>query len=394
MRLYKTSNTRWLPWLLMTALILLSACQPAESGTSGTRINEDSTASGAVFSPAAGEFKLPDPAVGLDQLNAYTALLTVKFEGQRDGSPLSWTRTYRMKVQAESRPARQVEVLVQSGSAAAETRLLAAEGGGQQAVVEANAACQTAGLDEVLPLSARWEPARFLPAVAGAETDGEEELNGIPSRRYIFDERALGLSGLTNSDGAFWLAEESGTLLRYTLAQQAGVDYFGEGVSGTVTWEYELSLENSTPVWPEGCDLTSTGLDLPLPSDAADIDSSAGMLSFLTQTAPEDITAFYEPVLAAAGWLPGAGENVSSMTDSTLGGLSSLLDEETLKQLAELEAELQDEDFDTGDPAEDVPDIDPSSGGLKVYHREGQELTLSILPEDSGWSVILTLLEP
>ena len=140
MKSIKHSFTRWLPLVLLTAL-LLSACQSGETGSSGPAGQGNLADNGSGFSPAAGTFNLPDPALGLDQLDAYTALLTVTFDGQRDGSPHAWERTYRMAVDAGASPARQVEVLVQSGSGAPEPRLLAAEGGTPQAVVEAAAEC-------------------------------------------------------------------------------------------------------------------------------------------------------------------------------------------------------------------------------------------------------------
>jgi len=73
--------------------------------------------------------------------------------------------------------------------------------------------------------------------------------------------------------------------------------------------------------------------------------------------------------------------------------MEGLLDEETLKELQELQAEMQNEDFGVDGESIDEPDID-STGGLTVFNREGQQLTLSILPETEGWSVMLVLMEP
>lgn len=391
----KTTNLTqktWLP-LLILATILLSACQPVETNSSGEADNLAAVQNGAAFSPAAGTFNLPNPAAALDQVTTYAAVLTVKFDGQQNGSPHSWTRTYQMKVDLDSSPSRYVEVIFQKGSDPAMTRFLAAENHLQQAVVEPSAECQITDLNEVVPLADTWEPAGFLPAVAGAEDAGVDDVRGVAARRYTFDERALGLSGMVESEGEFWLAVDSSLLLRYTLTQQGGADYFGEGVDGSVVWEYELVYGNPTPAWPAACEDGTSFLDLPLLPEAADVDSSPGILTFLTQSTPEEVLAFYEQALAEAGWLPGEGDSSSSALDSLMPGMEGLLDEETLKELQELQAEMQNEDFGVDGESIDEPDID-STGGLTVFNREGQQLTLSILPETEGWSVMLVLMEP
>lgn len=384
--------------VLVLGLALLSACraqaeapaQPAESTNPSAPAE-----TGAAFTLGGGDFNLPDPAAGLDALDAYAATLTLTFDGQQAGAPLSWTRTYRMAVAAGAAPARQIEVRQQTGASMALLKLSAAESGSVQYTVENGGECLASDLADVVPLAERWEPAHLLPAVSGAEDDGEESIEGTPAQRYTFDERALGLAGLVSAEGTLWAAADSGRLLRYTLTQQGGEEFFGEGVTGRLTWEYALGALDPAqpPSLPPGCTALSPALDLPLPPGAAEVDSSAGWLAFTTGALPGDVLAFYEALLAEAGWLPGAGSAAS--TDPSIPGLEGMLDEKTLQELAELQA-MQEEDWlaEMGDEPAAPSAADPASAVTAVFHREALELTLTIIPQDGGPRVLLSLIEP
>lgn len=392
-------STRWFTlFVLLLGLALLSACGASPEATSapaGDSTNPSAPAdSGAPFALGSGDFNLPDPAAGLDALDTYSAALTLTFEGTQAGAPQRWSRTYHLFTAAGGQPAVQVDVSLQSGADAAVSRLSAAENNAVQAVVENGGACQTVALDEAVPLAQRWHPARLLPAVAGAQSAGEETLQGVAARRYTFDEAALGLAGLTDAEGALWV-DPAGVVLRYTLTQQGDETFYGEGSQGRLTWEYTLTPGAAAPAWPSGCAAQIAALDLPLPPDAADVDSSGGWLSYRTARLPGDVLAFYEPHLTDAGWLPGP----AASTDAAGGvpampGLEGMLDEETLQQLAELQA-MQGEEWMADMGADSAaPAADPAGAVMAVYHRETWELTLSILPQEDGTRVLLSLIAP
>lgn len=380
--------------------LALSACQAsggaANRGAAEIIETPQSSAEGASSPQEAGAFDLPDPAAGLEGFGAYSAVLTLKFEGTRDGAPAAWTRTYRMTAAPGGDPLRQVEVTYHDGAGEAVTRLSAAESGAAQYLLE-EGECQVIPLDEAVGLAERWEPARLLPALAGAQPGGEETIQGAAAQRFTFDEGALGLAELATADGALWTAQGGGALLRYMLTLQGGEEYFGEGISGSLAWDYALnSLDpGQEPALPGGCAAQEGVLDVPLPPDAEEISRSGVLVVFKTGLTAAEILAFYDQALAGADWLPGAGgADAAGFDASMLEGLD--LDEETLKELQELQAMQDDELWQDGEssgaPAAAV--TDPSGGALAEFHRGEERLTITILPEPAGASVFLVLMEP
>jgi hypothetical protein len=163
-------------------------------------------------------------------------------------------------------------------------------------------------------LAERFEPAGFLAGIVGADVAGNEDVNGSPAAKYTFDENALGQTSPVKSTGEVWVAATEGYILRYQLATTAGPDYFGEGVDGTLTWDYELSSINQ-PValtLPDGC---PPGLvNAPQLPDASNIVSLPAGLSYDTATSLADVMAFYQEELPKPGWVAG---DEPTLTDTT-----------------------------------------------------------------------------
>jgi hypothetical protein len=146
-----------------------------------------------------------------------------------------------------------------------------------------------------------WELAAFLDSVIGAEATGAETVNGIATDRYRFDERAQGASGLATSDGDLWVATDGGYLVRYQLTTSGGADYFGTGIEGTWTWDYQLEdvgLPHVVEI-PEAC--PPALIDFPMLPDAADVLEFPGTSSYTTTSDLEHMLAFYEEQVSAAG---------------------------------------------------------------------------------------------
>jgi len=128
------------------------------------------------------------------------------------------------------------------------------------------------------------------------------------------DHYALGLAQLRlgspeNMSGNVWLSAGGGYVLRFNGSAQ-GILSFGAGTTyGQVLWDYSLSDINQVSVsLPPDC-LALVQNDLPLPPGALDLTQTGNRLAFQTADAPASVMDFYNRELPAAGWtiLKGSG---------------------------------------------------------------------------------------
>jgi hypothetical protein len=249
-----------------------------------------------VFGP--GPFSLMDPTVGLSDLNSYKATLTVSFEGMQDGQPKQWSRTYVM-LDVQEPAARQITI---DAPGADPAPVYIAEVNGARLEVDEENNCTVSLSEAGNSLEVTWEPAGFLSGLIGAEAAGSEMINDISTEKYTFDERALAETGFTQSTGQVWVASENGVVIRYLLSTTAGADYFGEGVGGTKTWEYNLTDVNQpvTIQLPTGC--TALLVDAPLLPDAQNVSQLVGYTIYSSASDIAEVLAFYQEQLPPLGW--------------------------------------------------------------------------------------------
>jgi hypothetical protein len=280
------------------------------------------------FEFGTGPFDLPDPAVGLAGLSSYRSILTLTFNGQRNGQTEQWSRTFEMTASQQDTIFHQmvVQATGQADGQPLSGQYLAETSGTQYEQVE-GAECQAAIMGEgTTPLADDWEPARILTPLRGADEAGMEDVNGVSANHYTFDARALGLSGLGSGSGEAWVASEGGYLLKYTFPFEGSEEYFGEGegVIGTLTWEYEL-LDINQPValtLPEGCPYGR--VDVPILDDATETDEMPGTTTYKTTATIEEVITFYQEQLPGMGW-----EEVAEPALSEGGGAVTFVQGET-----------------------------------------------------------------
>ena len=124
----------------------------------------------------------------------------------------------------------------------------------------------------------------------------------MDAKHYTFDQLALGEDGLTESTGELWIASQGGYIVKYLLTRKGKADFFGEGIEGTQTLDYELTDVNKevTITLPEDC---PPGLvDAPLLTDAANVTKSPGRLEYQTSSSIADAAAFYQQQIPGKGW--------------------------------------------------------------------------------------------
>ena len=200
-----------------------------------------------------GPFNLPDPSAGLSSLPSYTATLKLAFDGTDNGQAEKWSRTYVMR--ASKTPAAHLLTIQTTGPVSNTDPVFLAEMDGVDYQQQGQDLCSATFITPGNTLSDQLEPARYLSFLFGADAAASETVNAVPAKAYTFDERAMAQENLTKSTGKVWVASPGDYVVRYMLTTKGTPDYFGPGVAGTLTEDYELT-DIGKPVnlqLPDGC---------------------------------------------------------------------------------------------------------------------------------------------
>ena len=294
-------SKHWAIILFMFMPILISfACLPSTNIPS-TATEESGAVSAEVdveFGP--GAFNFPDTSAGLADLSSYKATLIISFNGTRDGQTQQWSKTYIMLTTKEP-PMRQLTI-EKTGDLSNLDSVFMAEADGTDYERSGENACTATVIEEGNSLGDRLEPAGFLTFVIGAEEAGTETVNDVASDKYTFDERASGQLNAAQSTGEMLVASEGGYIVKYLLTTQGNADYFGEGIEGTLTLDYQVSDVNVPITFDLLADCPAGRVDAPLLPDASNILNVAGVLSYDTSTNLTEAVAFYQEQIPSLGW--------------------------------------------------------------------------------------------
>jgi len=260
-----------------------------------------------------GPFNFPEPKAGLTDLSSYKATFVLSFNGTRAGQPSQWSKTYIMLSNRE--PANRQLTIEKTGDLSNLDAIFLADVGQATYEVRGENTCNANIIKEGNPLTQQLEPAGLLNFVIGAEETGAETVNNVAADHYTFDERAFGQLGLAKSTGEMWIASEGGYLVKYMVTTEGDADYFGEGVEGTLTGDYELTDVNQPVTFALPDDCPAGMVDVPLLPDASNILNMPSVLAYDTASSLADIAAFYQSEIPNLGWEP-TGE--PTITDTTL----------------------------------------------------------------------------
>lgn len=300
--------------LLIILTIVISACSTL-TGSAPSVPPQETVIVTAEATFGSGTFVLNDPRVGLSDLASYTATLTLSFDGTKDGKAQKWTKTYVMQVSKDPQ-ARQL-TLQRSGDLANLDPVNMAEREGMDYSWQGENTCTGQPIQQGDALGDRLEPAGFLSFVIGAAETGTEKMNGIASTHYTFDEHALGQENLTQSKGEMWVATDGGYVVKYLLSSTGKADYFGEGIEGTLTQDYELTDVGKAMTIDVPGDCPPGLVDAPQLPDATNVDSSPGLLTYESSTKMAEASAFYQKGLPKLGWKP-SGKPAVADSDTLL----------------------------------------------------------------------------
>lgn len=302
---------RWTGLLLLISVLMVSlACLfvTGSSSTGSPTVDGSSTESqtegeiiikgDVVYGP--GSFNYAQPAAGLSDLSSYKAILTLSFNGTEAGQTSQWSRTYVMLTDKDA-AVRQL-TMEKSGQVSDPEAEYMAEADGAAYERLGENACNANVIDPENSLGERLEPAGFLTGVFGAEEAGSETMNGITANHYTFDERALGQLEIAKSTGEIWVASDGGYLVKYVLTTTGTSDFFGEGIEGTLTWDYELTDVNQPVSIELPADCPAGMVNVPKLPDASNVVDEPGMLMYDTSSSLADAAAFYQEQLPDFGW--------------------------------------------------------------------------------------------
>jgi hypothetical protein len=248
----------------------------------------------------AGAFTYADPKAGLVDLASYTATLKMSFDGNLNGNPEKWTKTYTL-LSTKTPQVKQWTIEGQENGTAAGT-VLQFEMNGFDYIKDGTGACRATAINPGNPLSRSLEPAAFLGGVIGAEEAGAQKVNKIAATHYTFDQHALGEDGFNQSTGEMWVATDGSYLVKYVLSKKAGPDFFGSGYDGTLSYDYELTRPDVPVTINLPADCPPGLVNAPPLPDATNVQNSPGAMSFDSATAMADAAAFYVKQLPPLGW--------------------------------------------------------------------------------------------
>jgi hypothetical protein len=260
-----------------------------------------------------GTYNFPDPKAGLADLSSYTATLSLAFDGTEAGQPKKWSKTYVMLYSRD--PSLRQLTIEKTGDTSNPEQVFMAELDGVVYDQRGTNACFANVIDIGNSISDQYEPAGFLNEVIGADEAGTEKVIDIDSNHYSFDEKAIGQADIAQSKGEIWVSSDGGYIVKYLLTTKGNADYFGDGIEGTLTWDYQLTGINQpvTIKLPEDC---PPGLvDAPVMPDAANVLNRPGILSYDTTSSLPDIAAFYQKEIPGLGWVI---DGEPTITDTTI----------------------------------------------------------------------------
>lgn len=166
------------------------------------------------------------------------------------------------------------------------------------------------------------------------------EINGVMTNHYSFDQSSLSGSGLFDEsmeefEGNLFISEE-GHLIRIAFTGLGSVDIPGSESLDGGRLSYQLDFfDINEPIditLPDAC--TEAGAtDLPIVSDAFELNTIFGITSYKSNLSSEEIVEFYRSEMAAAGWILDSeiAAGTSVMMSYSLEGETALItvDEDT-----------------------------------------------------------------
>ncbi len=319
---------RWIIYLiLILALVVTLGCglggttggeetAPAapteETAGAATEANETPAAPATPAEPSPGgeeveaeTISLSSITEGLQSLDSYRGHLTASFQGTTDGESQAWT----LEIEIEQVRDPFARHLIISGTGMGMTDMGEADHiesiqiGDQQYLILGEGQCISSSMAEGETMDAEFfKPDDLIGGLENAHrVRPDETMNGILCRHYQFDEKSLLMSEIQRAKGDMWVAVDGNYVVKYVLDAE-GKDP-ASGDEGQISWTYEIGDVN-TPITiepPASCGSTAES-EFPIMSDATNLTTMGGMLSYESESTFDDVLTFYQTEMEAAGW--------------------------------------------------------------------------------------------
>lgn len=130
-------------------------------------------------------------------------------------------------------------------------------------------------------------------------------VNGVLSDHYRVQHTGVEMAETAVEEGEIWIAQDGGFIVRYTGSAEGKFDADGETEEGKINWEYNLFDVDQVNIidFPVECrDQQEAVEDIPVPDNAVNKESIAGLVTFESPDTPEQVGEYYREQLPTGGW--------------------------------------------------------------------------------------------
>jgi hypothetical protein len=258
------------------------------------------------------EVGLSSISSGLQSLDSYRSYFKMTSESSTGGEETQ--SVLEMDMEYVRDPFAQ-RVVVRGGDMGLGESFESVQIGDQRYIVWGEGQCvsSSAGEDEDMDM----ELFEIDDAIGGLENARrvrpDETVNGVLSRHYVFDEKALaGWSAFTQAEGEMWVAVDGEYVVRYTLQAEGENPITGD--EGHIGWEYEIRDANASIIIEPPADCEAAESDFPIMADAANMSAMGGFVTYESGSSFDDVLSFYQEQMVADGWSENGDAFVSSGT--------------------------------------------------------------------------------
>lgn len=305
-----------------------STSTPVPTATEAPAPSLEPTATG----PSAPSVDAPDLSdlgalnESLEEFSSYRLHITIEFEGSGDDPDSGLISMDVARVVAP--PASSITMQVEgdfaeaSGASGMEEAVISMTEIGDEAYmvlpglgcVSGSAGEFGGGADEFVDI---FDNEDLFGELNDPEFVGEEEVNGVATYHYRFDETNVETEGdLDELDGDIYISQEYGYVVRMEISGTGMMDLFDQGVEeqGSVYVEYDVSDVDAeiTVEAPTDCD--GAGSDYPVMEGASEVASFGGLTSYSIEAPLDDVIAFYQEEMTARGYQEGEGQLIMEGT--------------------------------------------------------------------------------
>jgi hypothetical protein len=273
---------------------------------------------------------------GLSQLNSYKSTLDLHFTGkdaQGQAVDTSWSMAEDFIVEPRAQRILWTGSESKGGEPATVTSWESIAVGGSTYMISTDAS----GTETCMALTTEDQSApeqALSPDMWGSISDaryvGKENVNGVETKHYAWNEGAFGVFGLASGEGDTWVAVDGGYVVKQVIeATGKGIFMAGTDEEGTTTWEWNLTDANGNfeILPPEGCESATQGI--PMMADAAEKATMGDMMTYTSPSALADVVSFYKAEMPNAGWQlsgePTVGEDFAMMEFTKEGSTASIM---------------------------------------------------------------------